>query len=197
ADPETLAIHFQGAGERIKAGGYYAVAADQAAEALAFDRAAKLYRLALELRPPGGDEGRKLRIKLSDALANAGRGAEAAESYLAAAEGADPTTTLDLRRRAAYQYCSSGHADEGRATLKTVLESVGMKLPATPFRSLVGLILGRLKLWWRGLKFKERHESEVSPEVLKRVDVTWSTSTGLTIIDIVGAAYFQTQNLML
>jgi serine/threonine protein kinase len=196
-DPETLAIHFQGAGDSIKAGGYYAAAADEAAEALAFDRAAKLYRLALELRPLQGDEGRALRRKLSDALANAGRGAEAAASYLAAAEGADADTALDLRRRAAYQYCSSGHADEGRATLKTVLESVGMKLPATPFRSLIGLLLGRLKLWWRGLKFKERHESEIPRDDLKRVDVTWSTSTGLTIIDIVGAASFQTQNLLL
>src|SRR5205823_13463620 len=119
------------------------------------------------------------------------------ESYLATAEGADATTALDLRRQAAYQDCSSGHADEGRATLKTVLESVGMTLPATPFRSLMGLLLGRLRLWWRGLKFTERHESEVPPEDLKRVDVTWSTSTGLTIIDIVGAAYFQTQNLLL
>src|SRR5438445_5838653 len=72
-----------------------------------------------------------------------------------------------------------------------------MKLPATPFRSLMGLLLGRLRLWWRGLKFTERHESEVPPEDLKRVDVTWSTSTGLTIIDIVGAAHFQTQNLLL
>ncbi len=197
ADPETLAIHFQGGGERIKAGGYYAAAADQAAEALAFDRAAKLYRLALELRALEGAEGRALRLKLSNALANAGRGADAAQAYLAAAEGADPATVLDLRRRAAYQYCSSGHADEGRATLKTVLESVGMKLPATPLRALVGLLLGRLRLWWRGLKFKERPESEVPPEDLKRVDVTWSTSTGLTLIDIVGGAYFQTQNLLL
>ncbi len=197
SDPETLAIHFQGGGDRIKAGSYYAAAADQAAEALAFDRAAKLYRLALELRPLEGAEGRALRLKLSDALANAGRGAEAAQAYLAAAEGADAATALDLRRRAAYQYCSSGHADEGRATLRTVLESVGMKLPATPWRSLVGLLLGRLRLWWRGLKFKERDASQVPAKDLERIDVTWATSTGLTMIDIVGGAYFQTQNLLL
>ncbi len=197
ADPETLAIHFQGGGESVKAGRYYAAAADQAAEALAFDRAAKLYRLALELRPLEGAEGRALRLKLSDALANAGRGAEAARAYLTAASGADPATVLDLRRRAAFQYCSSGHADEGRATLKTVLESVGMKLPATPLRFLIGLMVARLRLWWRGLKFRERDETQVKPEDLKRIDVTWSTSTGLAMIDIVGGAYFQTHNLLL
>src|SRR5262249_19602833 len=84
-DPEVLAIHWQGGGDPRRAGTFYEAAAAQAAEALAFDRAAKLYRLALELQAPEGNAARALRVRLADALANAGRGAEAARQYVEAA----------------------------------------------------------------------------------------------------------------
>ncbi len=48
-DPESLAIHYQGGGSKERAAVYAADAAAKAAEALAFDRAARLYKLALEL----------------------------------------------------------------------------------------------------------------------------------------------------
>ena len=52
ADPEALARHFEGAGDLARAARYAEAAADQASEALAFDRAAELYRRAQTLRPP-------------------------------------------------------------------------------------------------------------------------------------------------
>ena len=70
ADPEVLAVHYQGAGNLERAGQCSALAADRAAEALAFDRAARLYRTALELGglPDAAPEQRRLRERLADAL---------------------------------------------------------------------------------------------------------------------------------
>ncbi len=78
ADPEMLGRHFLEAGVPGRAAEYLARAAALSAEALAFDRAAALYRRASSCSDPGGAEGRRLRAALGEALANAGRGAEAA-----------------------------------------------------------------------------------------------------------------------
>jgi serine/threonine protein kinase len=196
-DAEALAVHFHGADEPDKAGRYYAEAARQAADALAFDRAAGLYRLALELRPAEGDEARELHSGLGDALANAGRGAEAARAYLTAAEGAGPAPALDLRRRAAYQYCASGRLAEGRAALRDVLARVGLDLPATPFRTLAALLAARARLRLRGLSFRERPEAAVDETELRRIDVSWSASAGLSMFDVLNGANFQARNLLL
>ena len=197
ADPETLAVHFEGARESIKAGHFYAQAASEAAEALAFERAAKLYRRSLELRPLVGNEGRDLRRKLADALANAGRGAEAAREYEIAANQSEGSEALELLGRAGYQFCASGHIDEGRAALVTVLERLGLKLPATRKRALLSLLWNRFRLWLRGLKFKERDAAQVPADDLARIDISWSAAVGLTMIDTIRGADFQTRNLQL
>jgi serine/threonine protein kinase len=196
-DPETLAIHLAEAGERERAGAYYAQAAAAAAETLAFERAANLYRLSLSLRPAAGEEGRKLRTALGDALANAGRGAEAAGVYREAEAQAGPADALELLRRAAYQYCVSGHVREGRAAMRELLGRMGMTLPEKPGAVLVSLLARRARLRLRGLSFRERDERAIPPEVLRESDVTWSASAGLSMIDIIAGASFQTRNLIL
>jgi hypothetical protein len=197
ADPEVLAVHFHAAGERERGGMYYARAAAQAAESLAFDRAAKLYRLALELRPGDDDGERRLRMGLADALANAARGPEAACEYLAAANGATAADTLECRRRAATQYLISGHLDEGLAVLRTVLKAVGIAPPLSLGLAVGSLIVQRIRIRFRGLHFRRREASQVSAEDLNRIDVHWAAASGLGIIDPIRAADFQARGLLL
>jgi eukaryotic-like serine/threonine-protein kinase len=195
-DPELVAVHWEGAGERERAGRHYEVAAGRAAEALAFDRAATLYRRALELQAPPGPEGRRLRVRLADALANAGRGADSARQYLTAASGAEAAEALELRRRAALQLLISGHIDDGLAALRTVLEAVGLRLRRSPRESLWSLVLRRLELRLRGLRFQPRTAGAVPAEDLRRIEVCWSAGVGLSMVDTVQGAYFQTRGLL-
>jgi len=196
-DAETLAAHFRAAGDRDAAAEHTAVAARQAAEALAFDRAAVLYRRALELHALDADEAHQLKVALADALVNAGRASEAADVYLEAADGAISSEALELRRCAAEQLLRSGHLDRGRDTLRAVLAATGQKFASTPRRALMSLLVSRLKIRLRGLRFQERDESLVSDEDLRRVDVCMAASTGLAINDNIRGAEFQARALLL
>ena len=99
ADPEVLGVHFLEGGEPERAIDHFSRAADQAAEALAFDRAAGLYRRARDLQPASAPAPTicQLNSRLGDALANAGRGAEAAEAYLAAVRDAPADSAIELQ----------------------------------------------------------------------------------------------------
>jgi eukaryotic-like serine/threonine-protein kinase len=200
ADPERLMVHFHGAGDDEKAAGYAVKAAEQAARALAFEQAARLYRFALDagakaedLKPEQEAERRSLRVKLGDALANAGRGAEAAREYLAAAEGMQAAEALELQRRAAEQFLITGHVDEGLPVVRTVLEKVGLKMPQTPVLSLLTLLLQRAILKLCGLNYRERDAKLIPTEDLIRMDTCWSIALGLSVVDLINGFSFQTR----
>jgi tetratricopeptide (TPR) repeat protein len=197
-DAEALAVHFAAAGETTRAAEYAAQAAARAAEALAFDHAARLYRFAIELAQRT-DRGalRQYHARLGDALANAGRGAEAAAAYLAATARAPEEELLDLKRRAATQLLFAGHFSEGIAALGEVLRVVDLRLPATPSQALTTLLWRRAHIRLRGLGWKRTNESALPPETLTRIDVADAATTGLSAIDSVRAAAFQTQHLLL
>jgi serine/threonine protein kinase len=196
ADPEMLAVHFHGAEQHRQARQYYAAAADQAFGALAFEHAARLCRAALELGEEQDEQATELRIRLGDALASAGRGAEAAREYLAAAD-VSREAAIDLRRRAAMHLLTSGHIEEGVDLLRTVASTVGIRAPKTLFGSFCSLLLGRSYLMLRGADFDERDVAQISVKRLLRADVAYSASIGLSLVDAISGADFQTRAVLL
>jgi tetratricopeptide (TPR) repeat protein len=188
ADAEMLADHYEGAGDLERAAEHAAAAAARASEALAFDRAAHLYRRAVGLRAKGSPEWRAAAAGLGDALASAGRGTEAAAAYLSAVIGARPAEFVELHRRAAQQLLISGHVDEGLRVLNTVLGRLGMSLPSTPRRTLLSLLTRRAWLRLRGIGFRERDESQVS-NGSARIDIRWSAAAASPAHTIRGADF--------
>jgi hypothetical protein len=154
--------------------------------------------MCLQLKA-GGDplEIRELQVKIGDALANAGRGAESAGAYLSAAKEASLAESLDLRRRASEQLLRSGRIPEGLQVTDEVLRAVGMSLAKSPGRALASVIAQRARLRLRGLSFKERDASEISASDLTRIDVCWSVGVGLAMVDTIRGSDFQTRNLRL
>ncbi|MEP6741522.1 MAG: protein kinase [bacterium] len=196
-DPEALFEHYLGAGERVRAATHAAVAARKAASALAFDRAAAFYRRALELAPVRGAELVDLKRGLAEALANAGRPAEAAEAYLEVAQLSSAAHSLDFRRRAAQQLLMGGHIKEGLELIRSVLAAVGFHLPAGPRRALFSLLLKRLQIKLRGLNFTERDASQIPEADLVRIDTCWAVAAGLGAVDLIRGADFQSRHLLL
>jgi eukaryotic-like serine/threonine-protein kinase len=197
ADAEFLAEHWEAAQAVDRAAHYYALAADRAAEALAFERAVRLYRLALQGPPADGATRRTLQVQLGDALANAGRGAEAAETYLQAADGAPSTESRDLMRRAGFQYCISGHLDQGRAAFRRILGEIGLRLPSTRYGTFAALLYFRAKLRLRGLRFELRSGAVLPEQERMRLDITESVAMGCSTNSPWHGALFQTRNLLL
>jgi len=197
AEADSLALHFDKAGSHNEARRYYVLAAEHASQTVAFDRAVTLYRRALELTD-NSDAGRPaLKGRLADALANAGRGQEAASFYQELAAAADPHAALDLRRQAAYQLCISGHLDEGRAVFRQVLDQLGLWSPQGPLAAIGAFLANRALLRLRGLRFTERDPASLPKDVLARVDAARAAATSLSMADLVKGAYFNTKSLQL
>jgi len=191
ADAELLADHYLAAGVQDRGATYVVRAAETAAAAVAFDRAARLYRRALSLI-----DGDALRRRLGEVLANAGRGGEAAKEFLAV-KPQNFADELDLKRRAAQQLLFSGHVDEGLAVVRTILASINLPYPETRRETLVAFLRARLKLALRGVGFRERRPEDIPAEMLLRVDTCRAVALGLSSVDTMRGAVFQTRYLLL
>jgi hypothetical protein len=195
-DPEALFEHYRAAGEPEHASAHAAQAAQKAARALAFDRAAVFYREALELAPEHGTNA-DWKEGLATALANAGRTAEAADVYIETAASVSVPQRLELQRRAANQFLIGGHIDRGVHVMRTVLAAAGMRFPSGPRWALWSLLIHRARLGCRGLGFTERAAAEIPPVKLLRIDTCWSVMSGMAMVDNIRSLDFQTRYLLL
>ncbi len=197
ADPERLARHWSGAGQPQRAAELAREAAEQAVRAVDFGRAARLYRVALDLRDYPDDEKRALQTELGTALSNAGRPERAAEAFRAAAQGADPATSLDLRNRAAGELLRGGHVEEGMAALRGVLGEIDLGLASSPSRALVSLARRRLWLRLRGLHWRPRDANDVPKSEMTKLDILASAAVSLAMVDFIRGADFQARHLLM
>jgi hypothetical protein len=194
-DPEPLLLHWRGAGEKVRAAGHAVAAAEQAAEALAFVRAAELYRVALTLDPARADAATLL-VRRADALANAGRQLDAAAAYREAEGAHTGLAARDLLRRAAEQLLQGGRTDEGLALLDRVLADLGLRRVRSPGWGLMTMLGLRARLWLRGLVPRAHDPARITPDALSRLETLHATSDGLFATDLVGALAFHTRYLL-
>ena len=196
-DPEAIAVHYLGAGDAERAVHFAERAAEQAAGTLAFERAARLFRLVLEKLPRSAPERGELHARLGQVLEWAGHGSDAARAYLAAADGATSAAErLRLERAAAEQLLASGRIDEGAAALRRVLGATGIRAPRTPLGAVVCLLFYRVVRAFVGLAFQRREEAATDGDRL-RIDALHSFVMGFSIVDAVIATCMQARHLML
>jgi hypothetical protein len=195
-DPEALFEHYRGADDRCRAAIQAGRAAERAAVALAFDRAALFYRHALDLNPDASNANES-KEGYARALANAGRPAEAADAYLAAAYDAPARQRIELQQRGAEQFLIGGHIDRGLDLIRTVLTDMGVRVPRGPRTALLSMLWERTRMRWRGLDFVSRRAEDIDADLLLRVDTCWSAVTGLLLVDMVSAGYFCARHLRL
>ncbi len=195
-EPEQLVVHYAEAGDGGRAGETAIFAAHAAAEKLAFNRAAELYRKAIDLQPSAdAASARDLFRHLGDALANAGRGAQAAAEYLRAAQGCTGAEARAIQRKAAQQLLRSGRIEQGLELTKTVLSQMDVPYPTGDAKVIASLVWNKLALKAHGFDFVQRSEAEIPPAELERVDAIGAVFPELGVGDPLRCALLQAQHL--
>jgi eukaryotic-like serine/threonine-protein kinase len=197
ADPERLFLHFLEGGDRGRAAVHAQAAATQAYAALAFDRAADLFRRCAELLPEGHATRRGLDLRHADALEKAGRGPEAGEVLVTAAAARPAEEAWRLVSRAAALFLMSGHLQRGKELLHQVLKDLGIRVPGGTASVLASLLRLRTRLKLRGVGFSERSEDEIPVEVRDRIDACNGAALGFGLADPAEGLVYQNQGLLL
>lgn len=187
-EPDALAHHFHGAGQLARASDYGLAAADKASNALAFTRAAELYRSAREWDPRSPERERRLRTREGECTANASHLVEAGRLYLAAAKNAPRRDALELRRRASEHLLAGGSVEEGTAALASLLDDLGLRYPRSLRRAVLGSLGELAAILLRD--FAPRGRKDIDPEEAIRIDTCFGIGKTLVDMDAMRGTYF-------
>jgi eukaryotic-like serine/threonine-protein kinase len=171
-DLEALIEHLIGSRDQARAGIYAISAARRAFETLAFNKAAELYAIAVaNLEDDAWRQ--ELRLAHAEALVSAGRSTRAAEVYLEAAACAPEREAPRLRLRAGTQLMVTGSVERAVEALTPALAELGIRFPASDEEALelARPLFNQLRA--RGFDFVRRNESDLSKEVVNRLDALW------------------------
>jgi len=186
--------HFEAAEDHESLRRYVVTAANQAYQAFAFERAARLYERAVALGAPGA-QLHELHTRRALSLSYAGRSHEAARAFqdaaaaLAVNPGADLEQGLELRQKAAEHFIQSGQYAEGLAAQQALMVVLDNPLPSSRGRALARATLLRLGSALRGVPSRPSRSSEPSARELLRFDALWSASIRLSMIDYALSSY--------
>jgi len=201
-DAERLIPHYEGAGNNRGAYDAAVQAARQAESQTAFDKAARLYQIAMSLgrrESLSSNQLLDLHRQLGRALALAGRGKQAAEAYASAASLApEGAVRLRMKLEQCTQLLRSGYADQGLAELRPLARLLGVPVAS----SKMGILL---LLGWERFALKCRaalgllnpssgpalaEARPLSPMDELRVDLLRMATLTLTAVHPVMAALF-------
>lgn len=192
-NPLSAFEHFEAAGDVEAMRRYVLTAANHALKLLAFERAARLYQRAIQLRP-GEVELHELYRRLGTSFAGAGHGSDAARAYSEAAEhlkqsdGVSAEQIVNLHRLAAEQFIQVGQYQDGLLILRRVLTEFGVQFPASRGEALKRATGLRLLSLVQG--YRARASSSPGSELeLRRFDALWSVTTRLSMVDYALCSY--------
>jgi serine/threonine protein kinase len=187
ASDEALARHWSGAGEANRAANHAKLAGDKAMTSTDFEAASAWYRVAVEQGSHTADESRRLRTLLGEALGFAGQPLDAAAAFERAAENADRSRALELRRRSMEQLLGGGYVADGLDAARNLLADVGLSLPKSTGATLWRVIWNQVYNRIRGLKWTPRAEAEISADAMAQAQIALTVGTTLSNVDTLRA----------
>jgi hypothetical protein len=187
---DALAHHFLHAGVHAEAARYARAGAQRALASLAFAQAARLFQLALQIEANSALRA-ELEEGLGRALANAGRGVEAAEAYLRAAGSSLGHQALELRRRGGEQLLRSGRVDQGLAVLFELARVSKVRIPRRTGEYALSVLraLSRIELSAHAPS-PATAPREIDRDQQLRANLCWTLAAGLTLVNTGLATHF-------